>query len=105
MTTKQSSYFFSRIIVLLFFLSVYFSAHARSFSDTTTIPVYRQYYHEKIDKLQVAIDQLDGKMDKQINATNIPELNLHISDALFLQIDSLQTIIESNVKLGSTNKL
>ena len=104
MLSYKSTSFFLHLMVCLSAIFSCESMYAETTTDTSLIPVYRQYYHEKIDKLQIAIDQLDGKLDKALNATKLTELNFHLSYVLYSQVDSLQEMIESNSMLTSNNE-
>jgi hypothetical protein len=88
---------------LLVFLMPISALQSQNKQDSFSIPVYRQYYHDKINKEQAAIDKLDGKYDQLYNATQQPELNEHLSYSLCQQLDDLQTYIETQQLIPANN--
>ena len=71
--------------------------------DTTNIPLYRQYFHDKIDAEQMACDKIDGKVDHLMRIGNNEEVNFRMTDNLFRKIDELQTWVEANDKIEKNN--
>ena len=72
-------------------------------ADTVTIPLFRQYFHEKIDKEQKLCDKADGKPDNYLRIGFNDDINLRITDILFRKIDELQIAVEANEKISSNN--
>lgn len=89
----------SILLVLFIFLRMLASAY----SDTVTIPVFRQYFHDKINAEQLACDKVDGKSDNLMRIGNNEEVNYRISDILFRKIDELQLWVETNEKIDKNN--
>ncbi|MEY4703250.1 MAG: hypothetical protein RIR96_1147 [Bacteroidota bacterium] len=89
----------SILLVLFIFLRMLASAY----SDTVTIPVFRQYFHDKINAEQLACDKADGKSDNLMRIGNNEEVNYRISDILFRKIDELQLWVETNEKIDKNN--
>jgi hypothetical protein len=75
-----------------------------SFARIDTIPIYRRVFHDNIIKEQNRADRLDGKLDKYIKISNVEEVNLQVTDALFRKIDNLRTGIETNAALPTNNE-
>ncbi len=83
-------------IFLSFFLSIFSIITAKAAADTTTIPITRQRFHEKIDAEQRLCDKADGKIDFLVKASKNEEIYLQITDAIFRRIDELQNEVETN---------
>ncbi len=88
-----------RFIFLLFIGSLCKAA----VSDTVTVPVYRQFFHDKINNEQKLCDKLDGKADNQMRIGSNEEMNLRLSDVLFRKVNGLQDWIERNDKITRNN--
>ena len=88
--------------IVIFILLSAFNSFAIS-TDTLVIPVYRQYYHDKINKEQKLIDNLDGKQDSSLQLTTIDEVNTRLTDVLFRKVNELKTWVELNDKLEKNN--
>ena len=86
--------FLKNLTLLVLFTISTFAALA--LADTTNVPVYRQYFHEKINNEQKLCDRADGKVDYMFRVGNNEEVNLRISDVLFRKIDELQNWVEQN---------
>jgi len=71
--------------------------------DTLSIPVYRQYFHDKIIAEQKLYDKLDGKNDNNMHVGNNEEVNLRMTDVLYRKIDELRTWIETSDKISKNN--
>ncbi len=102
LTRKKISNF--AILLTLLVLMQNLPSFANPISDTIKIPIYRQLYHDKIDKEQIGIDQLDGSADGQFHATPIQELNTTLTYGLFTLVDRIQTDIEISTKIASNNE-
>jgi hypothetical protein len=74
-----------------------------AFADTSNVPVYRQYFHDKINNEQKLCDRADGKVDNMFRVGNNEEVNLRISDVLFRKIDELQNWVEQNKAIEKNN--
>ena len=74
-----------------------------AFADTSNIPVYRQYFHDKINNEQKQCDRIDGVLDNMLRVGNNEEVNLRISDVLFRKIDELQNWVEQNNAIEKNN--
>ena len=88
---------------LLFIIGSFFSFNAVAASDTIQVPVYRQYFHDKISNEQNLIDQLDSQKDSFITAGANAEINLQLTHALFGKINELEEWIEGNDKIEKNN--
>lgn len=86
--------------LVLFTLS---SFAALAFADTSDIPVYRQYFHDKINNEQKLCDRTDGTLDNMVRVGNNEEVNLRISDVLFRKVDELQNWVEQNNAIEKNN--
>jgi hypothetical protein len=82
---------------------VLFRMLAIAHPDTLTIPVFRQYFHDKINAEQMACDRADGKSDNLMRIGNNEEVNYRISDILFRKIDDLQVWVEVNENIDKNN--
>jgi hypothetical protein len=71
--------------------------------DTVAIPLYRQYFHEKIIAEQKLCDKADGKSDNFMRIGNNEEVNLRVTDALFRKVNELREWIELNNKIEKNN--
>jgi len=89
----------SYILLFLFFFSV--SVFAAT--DTITIPVYRQYFHDQINENQKSFDLLDNQTDYKINVTDNNEINAVLTDVVFRKIDSIQDWIELDTFFSKNN--
>jgi hypothetical protein len=90
-----------RLVLLLFFLNT----HAvQAGIDTVEVPLYRQYFHDKINKEQISTDKADGNPDQQFTIGSNEEVNIHITDALYRKIDLMQDWVEINPALKSNNE-
>jgi hypothetical protein len=89
--------------LLLFVALITLQLGAFASEDTTNIPLYRQYFHDKIDAEQMACDKIDGKLDHLMRIGNNEEVNFRMTDNLFRKIDELQTWVESNEKIEKNN--
>ncbi len=72
-------------------------------SDTAVVPVYRQYFHDKLNNEQKLCDKADGKMDNMMRIGNNDEVNLRVTDVLYRKIDDLQDWVESNSHIEKNN--
>jgi hypothetical protein len=92
---------FKNLILLVLFTMMSFAA--MSFADTTNVPVYRQYFHDKINNEQKLCDRADGLLDNMFRVGNNEEVNLRISDVLFRKVDELQNWVEQNNTIEKNN--
>ncbi len=91
------------ISLLLFLLVTGACAKASEAADTVKIPLFRQVFHDKIDKEQQLLDKMDGKQDDVLKVNKNEEINLHVTDAMFRQVDELQTWVEKNANIATNN--
>jgi hypothetical protein len=87
------------IFILIFFIPVFSFANG----DTTTIPLSRQVFHDKIKAQQKRADKADGRLDGIIKVSSNPEVNLQVADAIFRKINVLRNDIENNKQLPTNN--
>ena len=71
--------------------------------DTTSIPLARQVFHEKIIAEQKRADRADGRLDGLVKVSTNPEINLQVTDAIFRQVNVLRNDIEINTQLPTNN--
>lgn len=71
--------------------------------DTTTIPLNRQVFHDKIIAEQKRADRADGRLDGLIKVSTNPEINLQVTDAIFRKVNILRNDIEINRQLVTNN--
>lgn len=91
----------SRQLFLLLFLSGTISSFCQdSFRDSMQVPVYRQSFHDRIDRVQAEIDMLDRKKDTFFSSTENSEINFFVSKSMFSGIDDIQKYIERNDKIS-----
>lgn len=91
------------IYLLLFLLVTGACAKAAEAADTVKIPLFRQVFHDKIDKEQQLLDKMDGKQDDALKVNKNEEINLHVTDAMFRQVDELQAWVERNAGIATNN--
>ncbi len=77
---------------------------AIALEDTLKIPLYRQYFHDKINNEQKFCDKADGKLDQSLHISNNDEINLRVTDVLFRKIDELQIWVETNTEISNSNE-
>ncbi len=58
------------------------------------VPIFRQGFHDRVNKQQEMIDLLDTKNDKFLNASKDPERDFLISRALFNGVNQIKNYIE-----------
>lgn len=92
---------FKNLSFLVLFTLASFASFA--IADTTNIPVYRQYFHDKINNEQKQCDRVDGLLDNMFRVGNNEEVNLRISDVLFRKVDELQNWVEQNNAIEKNN--
>ena len=90
-------------IILTGLMALFFFGFANAMPDTTMIPVYRQYFHDKINNEQKLCDRADGKLDNMMRVCNNVDINLRVTDILFRKIDELQDWVESNKNIEKNN--
>ncbi len=88
------------LLFLLFFLPV----KSFAFGDTTSIPIYRQLFHDRIKAEQKRADRTDGKIDGMIRISNVDAINLQVTDAIFRKINVLRNDIELSKTLATDNE-
>ena len=91
------------IFLLSFLLISATCLKAMGTADTVKIPLFRQVFHDKIDKEQQLLDKMDGKQDDALHVNKNEEINLHVTDAMFRQVDGLQVWVETNASIVSNN--
>ena len=91
------------IYLLLCLLVTGACVKAAEAADTVKIPLFRQVFHDKIDKEQQLLDKMDGKQDDVLKVNKNEEINLHVTDAMFRQVDELQTWVEKNAGIATNN--
>jgi len=91
------------IYLLLCLLVTGACVKAAEAADTVKIPLFRQVFHDKIDKEQQLLDKMDGKQDDVLKVNKNEEINLHVTDAMFRQVDELQTWVEKNASIATNN--
>ena len=89
-------------IFYLFIVSLLFIP-CFSFAYNDTIPLNRRVFHDNIIKEQNRADRIDGKSDRFIKISNVDEVNLQVTDALFRKVDNLRNSIEKNTALPTNN--
>ena len=87
------------IFVSFFFIPLFTLANG----DTTTIPLNRRVFHDKIIAEQKRADMADGHLDGLIKVSSNPEINLQVTDAIFRKINVLRNDIEINTELATNN--
>jgi hypothetical protein len=93
-----------RFLYYAFFLLLSLPRLAFGFSgDTTTIPVGRQVFHDKIKAEQKRADKIDGHLDGLIRVGNNSEINLQVTDAIIRKVNVLRNDIESNTLIPTNN--
>jgi hypothetical protein len=90
--------FFYSLITLLF------PIFAFAYGDTTTVPLYRQLFHDKIKAEQQRADKLDGKLDRLIKISPNDEVNSQVTDAILRKVDVLRNDVELNTVLATDNE-
>ena len=98
----SSNVFMKHIILLTFFLISVFFVFAKQV-DTVLIPLARQGFHDKINKEQALGDKVDGKVDNYMHVSKNDEINLQVTDAFFRKVDDLQTWVEANKTIATSN--
>ena len=87
------------IFVSFFFIPLFTLANG----DTTTIPLNRRVFHDKIIAEQKRADMADGHLDGLIKVSSNPEINLQVTDAIFRKVNVLRNDIEINTELATNN--
>ena len=87
--------------LLIFLLAGCLNAHAAA--DTVKVPLFRQYFHDKINHEQKLCDKADGKPDNQLKIGYNDEINSRVSDVLFRKVDELQDWVETNNDISKNN--
>jgi len=65
------------------------------------IPIYRQVFHDRVDKQQALADKLDGKADQFLALTSNKTTNEAITRSFLSSVDELQTEIENDNRIAS----
>ena len=87
------------ILVTFLFIPLFTLANG----DTTTIPLNRRVFHDKIIAEQKRADMADGHLDGLIKVSTNPEINLQVSDAIFRKVNVLRNDIEIDTELATNN--
>ncbi len=87
------------IFVSFFFIPLFTLANG----DTTTIPLNRRVFHDKIIAEQKRADMADGHLDGLIKVSSNPEINLQVTDAIYRKVNVLRNDIEINTQLATNN--
>lgn len=96
--------FMKQLFLLSFLAITVTSLRATELADTSgKIPLFRQVFHDKIDKEQQLLDKRDGREDNLLHVNKNEEINLHVSDAVFRRVDELQTWVETNSSIVTNN--
>ena len=90
------------LLLFFFFNSAYVIAGAQG--DTLTIPVNRQYFHDKIKTEQNLIDRLDGKPDENVHVSGNEDVNSKATEVVFNKINALRMGVEQNTKIEKNNE-
>ena len=85
--------------ILIFFIPI--SSFAAG--DTTTIPLSRQVFHDRIKAEQKRADKADGHLDGLVRVGSSPEINLQVTDAIIRKVNVLRNDIENNTALPTNN--
>ncbi len=67
--------------------------------DSIVIPIFRQGFHDRVDRQQEQVDLLDTKKDAFFAVSKDYERDFLISHALFKDIDRLQVAIEKDERI------
>ncbi|MEO8413563.1 MAG: hypothetical protein ABI472_07875 [Ginsengibacter sp.] len=92
-----------RHIFYFFILVFFFPLVSSAYGDTTTIPLNRQVFHDKIKAEQKRADRADGRLDGLIKVSSNPDINLQVTDAIFRKVNILRNDIEINSQLATNN--
>src|ERR1700740_1389654 len=71
--------------------------------DTVRVPIQRIYFHDLINKEQVACDKADGKQDGIIKVSANDDINLQVTDALMRKVNDLEDFVETADKIPGNN--
>jgi hypothetical protein len=88
---------------LLNFTALLLAFFAKASSDTVTIPIARQYFHDKVAIEQKLCDKADGKYDNQMRIGNNEEVNIRVTDVLYRKVNLMKDWIESNEIITKNN--
>lgn len=93
------------ILFILFSLGSFFAQAQKSAKEkkdpyTATelwepVPINRQLWHDKIDKIQKIADEYDGSLDGEINLINNVKGSKLLTESIVKKVDHLQVIIEN----------
>jgi hypothetical protein len=92
-----------RFIFYIFITCLFIPLSTLALGDTTTIPLNRQVFHDKIKAEQKRADKADGRLDGLIKVSPNPEINLQVTDAIFRKVNVLRNDIEINTQLATNN--
>jgi len=67
--------------------------------DSVVIPIFRQGFHDRVDRQQDQIDLLDSKKDIFFAASKDPERDFLISNAIFKKVNELQRSVETDERI------
>lgn len=85
------------------FIAILISLNSFAIKDTVAVPVFRQYFHDKINNEQRLCDKIDGRYDNLMRIGSNDEINIRISDVLYRKVNDLQDWIELNEKISKSN--
>jgi len=91
--------FAKHYILILCLLTTATAGYAQPPEDSIKIPIFRQGFHDRVDRQQDQIDQLDSKKDRFFAASKDEERDFLISRALFQSLDQLQLDIEKDTRI------
>jgi hypothetical protein len=94
------------MLKLLVTLSMLLGSVTGSFASTDSIiiPLGRQYFHEKIDQEQIALNKLNQIRSRKTSTQATDSLFSLVQHALFGGIDEWQIKIEQSARLNSNNQ-
>ena len=92
-----------KILFYLACLLFTFSTLCSVAGDTSNIPLNRRVFHDNIKAAQQRADKADGKLDGMIRISNIDDVNLQITDAIFRKVNVLRNDVETSTELSSNN--
>ncbi len=88
-------------VFLFVFLTM--SLYSFAYYDTTTVPLSRQVFHDKIKQEQQKADRFDGKLDGFIKIGLAEDINLQVSDAIIRKVNALRNDVENDTALATNN--
>lgn len=89
--------------LLLFFTIISFLPVTAAANDTTTIPISRRIFHDRIKDEQKNADKADGRLDGLVKVSPNPDVNIQVTDALIRKINILRNEIEIDNSIPTNN--